>query len=142
MTDAQIAGIVRQITKAVSGNLSDTVHAYLKHLQSVQERNEAALTRIEGQLDRLNRRMTIHDMKDDGETARVLPWHRLKERDRRILAEDAYQFLCDHRDAGPKVCNESNAASQVFKKLPHGYPSEDALRAYCYSVHMMDYIRL
>ena len=142
MTDAQAAGIARHVTKEVSDKVVDTFINYLKQLQAVQRRTEDALDRIEGQLDRLNRRMTIHDMKDDGETARVLPWHRLKERDRRILAEDAYQFLCDHRDAGPKVCNESNAASQVFKKLPHGYPSEDALRAYCYSVHMMDYIRL
>ena len=142
MNDAQMAGIVRQITKGVNDKVVDTFINYLKQLQAVQRRTEDALDRIEGQLDRLNRRMTIHDMKDDGETARVLPWHRLKERDRRTLAEDAYQFLCDHRDAGPKMCNESYAASQVFRKLPNGYPTEDALRAYCYSVHMLDYIRL
>lgn len=142
MTDAQVAGIVRQVTKGVSGDLSDIVLSYMKHMRTLQERTESALTRIEGQLDRLNRRMQVHDMKDDGETARVLPWHRLKERERRILAESAYQFLCDHRNDGPKVCNESNAAKHVFRELPNGYPNADALRAYCYSVHMLDYVCL
>jgi len=140
MTEAQVADIVRQVTEGVSDKLSDTVLSYMKHMQAVQERNEKALVVLSNRLDRLSRQMHVIDRKTDGETEAALPWQRLKERNRRLQAEEAYQFLRDHRHDGPKVCNESNAAKQTFHELPRGYKDADALRKYCYSVHMLDYV--
>ena len=139
MTDAQMAGIVRQVTKGVSDKLADIVTSYIKHMQDVQERNEQAVSRLANRLDRLSNRLRMHDRKHDGETERTKPWHDLP-RPRRMQVEDVYQFLLAHKDAEPGVFNIYNACKQTFNKVAGGYPDRDNLKAYCYSIDLLDYI--
>lgn len=139
MTNAQVAEIIRQVTKEVSASLTDTVLSYMKHMQDLQERNARALNRLSNRLDRLSNRMRMHDRKHDGETERLKPWHDLP-RPRRLQVEDVYQFLLAHKDDEPDVFNIYNACKQTFRKCKEGYPDMDNLKSYCYSIDLLDYI--
>ena len=139
MTNAQVADIVRQVTKGVSGDLSDIVLSYFKSMQSMQERNAKAINRPANRLDRLANRLRMHDRKHDGEAVRVMPWHDLP-RPRRIQVEEVYQFLLEHKDDDPRTYTVYCACKQTFSRVKNGYPDMDALKAYCYSIDILDYV--
>lgn len=139
MTNAQVADIVRQVTKGVSGELSDIVLSYMKHMRSAQERNEKAINRLANRLDSLSNRLRMHDRKHDGEAVRVMPWHDLP-RPRRMQVEEVYQFLLEHKDGDPRTCTVYGACKQTFCRVRSGYPDMDALKAYCYSIGILDYV--
>ncbi len=125
MTDAQIAEIIRQVTKGVADQLSATLLPKLKSIEDGQCRIRKALK--------------IHDMKADGELAVIHPWLKL-ERARRYQVEDVYQFLVAHKHEDPRINTIPRACRETYKYIRSGYPHIGALMNYCYSVQITDFI--
>ena len=66
--------------------------------------------------------------------ARVYPWHRLNTaRQRQVLA--VREYMAEHPDRTPWF-----AARSAYRRVANGYPTWQALAAYCYHIKIGHYV--
>ena len=107
---------------------------------SLTEIGKIAL-RIAGKLDEAVRLLGSLDRKTSLVTAayihgedRVYPWHRLNTaRQRQVLA--VRDYLAERPDKTPWF-----AAKSVYRSVANGYPTWQALAAYCYHIKIEHYV--
>jgi len=98
-----------------------------------------ALRLMDRKLDRIIRAMRNHDMKADGDAAATKPWINF-DRVRYVQIEAALEYLREHKGGDPKYFTIARACRETFKRCRTGYPSVEALVAYCYSVPLTDFV--
>jgi hypothetical protein len=107
---------------------------------SLTEIGKIAL-RISGKMDEavrllgsLNRKASlVTDAYMHGED-RVYPWHRLNTaRQRQVLA--VREYMAEHPDRTPWF-----AARSAYRRVANGYPTWQALAAYCYHIKIEHYV--
>ena len=103
------------------------------------DRIEAALHKQDAKLDRILRAIKHHDLKADGALERELPWANF-ERTKKVQIDAVLEYLKDHASEGPEVNTIARACRETFTPIRHGYPSWTALRSYCYSLPITDFM--
>ena len=102
------------------------------------DRIEAALKRQDAKLDRILRAIRHHDLKADGEIEARFPWIEF-DRPRRVQIDAVLEYLREHKGGDPKYFTIARACRETYTPLRHGYPNEESLKAYCYSLPITDF---
>ena len=103
------------------------------------DRIEDAIKRQDAKLDRILRAIKHHDLKADGALEIEYPWSNF-DRSRRVQVEAVLEYLKDRASEGPEVNTIQRACRETWTLIRNGYPNWQALRSYCYSLPITDFM--